>query len=186
MNRIEDEQIKFYLEHEARIREWAGLEADVSKSVDGFYRSLKGDLDAALRRGRIADSGVESFLAAEPWPDWPGLGLRRQDWPEGAEEPDVRLEWSRKSARFSADENLCCGVRTNMKRYRGPFTKEARPAFPRSSTWWPAYRNVDPPVGRFWEGDNLGEYRNDLVETILTAWKNLAPLVDEAVGHPPR
>ena len=53
MNRIEDERIKFYLEHEARIREWAGLEAEVCKFVDRFYRSLKGDLDAALRSGRI-------------------------------------------------------------------------------------------------------------------------------------
>ena len=181
MNRIEDEQIKFYLEHEAQIREWAGLEAEVCKFVDRFYRSLKGDLDAALRSGRIADSGVESFLATEPWPDWPGLGLRRQDWPDGDEEPDVRLEWSRKSARFSAGGWLVCGVRTNVKRYRGPFTKEAR-----SAVWWPAFRDVDPPVGRFWEGDNLGEYRDRLVETILTAWKDLAPLVDEAVGHPPR
>lgn len=29
MNRIEDEQVKFYLEHEARIREWAALERQV-------------------------------------------------------------------------------------------------------------------------------------------------------------
>ena len=124
------------------------------------------------------------FLADRDQPDWPGLGLRRQDWPEGDEEPDVRLEWSRKSARFSAGGWLVCGVRTNVKRYRAPFTKEARPAFPRSSTWWAAFRYVDPPIGRFWEGDNLKEYRDYLVETILAAWNDLASLVDEAVGHP--
>ena len=186
MNRIEDERIKFYLEHEAQIREWAGLEAEVSKFVDQFYRSLKGDLDTALRSGRIADSGVESFLgASERWPDWPGLSLRRPDWPKGDGNPVVRLEWNRKKARFSADENLVCGVCTTVERYREPFTKEARPAYPRSSQWWAAYRNVDPPGGRFWEGENLKQYRNDLVETILTAWEDLAPLVDEAVGHPP-
>ena len=181
MNRIEDEQIKFYLEHETRIREWAALEAEVSKFVDRFYRSLEGDLDAALRNDKITDNRVEVFLSDG---NWPGLGLRRQDWPEGDEEPDVRLEWSRKSARFSAGGWLICGVRTNVKRYRVPFTKEARPAYPSSSPWWPAYRNVDPPIGRFWEGDNLKEYRNCLVETILAAWNDLASLVDEAVGHP--
>ena len=186
MNRIEDERIKFYLEHEAQIREWADLETEVCKFADRFYRSLKGDLDAALRSGRIDDNEVESFLATEPWPDWAGLGLRRQDWPKGDGDPDVRLEWYRKSARFSADRNLVCGVRTNVKHYSGPFTKEARPAYPRSSQWWAAYRNVDPPLGRFWEGENLKQYRNYLVETILTAWEDLAPLVDEAVGHPPR
>ena len=183
MNRIEHEQIKFYLEHEARIREWAALEAEVSKFVDRFYRSLEGDLDAALRNGRIADNGVEVFLAPG---DWPGLGLRRQDWPEGDEEPDVRLEWSRKSARFSAGGHLVCGVRTTVDRHRPPFTKEACPDYPRRTAHWPAYKHLEPPVGRFWEGDNLKEYRDYLVETVLTAWKDLAPLVDEAVGHPLR
>ena len=41
MIRIENEQIKFYFEHEARIREWAGLETEAIKFVDRFYRSLK-------------------------------------------------------------------------------------------------------------------------------------------------
>ena len=41
MNRIEDEQVKFFLEHQVQIREWAALEAKVSKFVDRFYRSLK-------------------------------------------------------------------------------------------------------------------------------------------------
>ena len=60
MNRIEDEPIRFYLEHEAQIREWAALEAEVAKFVDRFYRSLKGDVDAALGAGKI--DGVESFF----------------------------------------------------------------------------------------------------------------------------
>ena len=49
MNRIEDEPIKFYLEHEAQIREWAALEAEVAKFVDRFYRSLKGDVDGGAQ-----------------------------------------------------------------------------------------------------------------------------------------
>lgn len=186
MNRIEDERIKFYLKHEARIREWAGLEAEVRQFVDRFYRSLEGDLDVALRSGRCADNGVEVFLSTEPWPDWPGLGLRRQDWPKGDVDPgnvdpDVRLEWKRSSARFSTGGHLVCGVRTTVKQYREPFTKESRPAFPLSNSWLPAYKKVDPPDDRFWEGDNLKRYRTYLVETIFEAWRDLAPLVDEAV-----
>ena len=180
MNRIENEQIKFYFEHEERIREWANLETEVIKFVDRFYRSLKGDLDAALRDGRIADDDVESFLAGV---NWPGVGLRQRGWPEGDDNPDVRLEWSRKSALFPPHGWLICGVRSNVKEYRPPFTKEARPLFPQQSQWWPAYRHLEPPVGSFWEGDNLKEYRDHLVETILQAWTDLAPLVDEAVGH---
>lgn len=181
MNRIEDEQVKFYLEHQERIREWAALEGEVSKFVDRFYRSLKDDLDAALTGGRIADDDVESFLIGG---NWPGLAMRRQGWPKGKNDPDVRLEWPYKGL-FPPRGWLICGVRTNVENYRSFFTKEALPAYPRSTKWWPAIRNLDPPEDRFWEGDNLREYRKYIVETILTAWKDLAPLVDEAVGRRP-
>ena len=184
MNRIKDERIRFYLEHEKRIREWAGLEAEVREFVDRFYRSIKGDLDKALRSRKVADDGVESFFDEDETEAWPGLGLRRHDWPQGKDDPDVRLEWSRKSARFSPGGHLICGVSTKVERYRQPFTKERCPTYPHHNQWWPAYANVDPPVSRVWEGDNLKEYRDRLVETILKAWKDLAPLVDEAVGHP--
>ncbi len=180
MNRIEDERIRFYLEHEARIREWAGLEEEVRQFTDRFYRSLQGDLDAALESGEIADDDVESFFDIQA-KFWPGLGLRRQDWPKGNEDPDVRLKWSLKWTCFSASANVVCGVRTTVERCRQPFTKEMRPGFPKHNHAWPAYKNVDPPDGRFWEGDNLKKYRDYLVETILRAWHDLAPLVDEAV-----
>ncbi len=180
MNRIENEQIKFYFQHEERIREWASLETEVIKFVDRFYRSLKGDLDTAVRSRKIVDDGVESFLDET---QWPGLGLRRRDWPKSDEDPDVRLEWSTKAAFFPPHGSLICGVRTTVKEFKQLFTKEARPAYPHQNSWWPAYKNVEPPVDNFWEGDNLKEYRNHLVATIVNAWKDLAPLVDEAVGH---
>ena len=65
------------------------------------------------------------------------------------------------------------------------FTKEVRPDY-QQSQYWPAWRYVDPPDDRFWEGENLKQYRKYLVETVLTAWEDLAPLVDKAVGHPLR
>lgn len=183
MNHIEDARIRFYLEHQTLIREWAGLQTEVNKFAAHFYRSLKGDLDAALRSGKIADDDVESFLDATG--NWPGVGLRRHHWPNGNgdEDPQLRLEWNRTSACFSPDGDLTCGVRTTAERYRQPFSKERRPAYPRNTSWWPAYTRVGPPDGRFWEGEGLREYRDRLVETILQAWKDLAPLVDEAVAH---
>ena len=180
MNRIENEQIKFFFEHEERIREWAGLETEVIKFVDRFYRSLKGDLDAAIADGRIPMTASSRFSWEEPWP---GVGLRRQEWPEGDQGVDVRLEWNRKRACFPPHGHLVCGVCSSVAEYREPFTKEAHPGFPLQNQWWLAHKGVDPPGGRFWQGDNLKEYRNHLVETILEAWKELAPLVDEAVGH---
>ena len=61
MIRIENEQIKFYFEHEARIREWAGLETEAIKFVDRFYRSLKGALDAAVGNGRLPLTASSRF-----------------------------------------------------------------------------------------------------------------------------
>ena len=183
MNQIEDERIKFYLEHQARIREWAGLETEVRKFADRFHCSLKDDLDAALESGRIADDDVESFF--HEYPDYRGLGLRRHDWPGGNEDPDVRLEWHRARVCFSDGDHLICGVRTKLEHYRQPFTRERCPNHPnQNAVWWPAFTNVGPPGGEFWEGDNLRRYRDRLVDTIVKAWENLAPLVDEAVGHP--
>ena len=92
MNRIEDESIKFYLEHEAQIREWAALETEVAKFADRFYRSLKDDIDAALRTGRIADEGVVSFFREVG--DWPGLGFRRRVWPQGSSCRRSAVFWS--------------------------------------------------------------------------------------------
>ena len=184
MNQIEDERIKFYLKHEARIREWAGLEPEVREFVNRFYRSIESDLDEAVRVGKIADDGIELFFVEEH-KGWPGLGLRRHDWPKGDEAPDVRLEWNRRSARFSRDEQLICGVRTTEERYKQHFIGELCPDYPHRSAWWAVYTHVEPPGGEFWEGENLKEYRRYLVETILKAWKDLAPLVDKAVAHPP-
>lgn len=180
MNSIKNERIKFFLQHEERIREWADLETEVIKFADRFYRSLKGDIDAAIRSGEIDGDGVESFLSGE---GYTGLCLRRQDWPKSSENPQVRLEWHTKRTGFRSNGSLVCGVRTTVEEYRLQFTKEARPAYPNQNSWWPAYRNVEPPAGKFWEGDNLKEYRNYLVTTIVNAWKDLAPLVDQAVGH---
>ena len=179
MNRIENERIKFYLEHETRIREWSDLEVEVGEFVDRFYRSLKGDLDEVLKSKGYADDDIKSFLVGG---SWPGLGLRRRGWPTGDEDPSVRLEW-RKQSSFPPHGVLICGVKANRQRYGGPFTAAARPSYPCQSPEWAAYKKVEPPDDRFWEGDNLMDYRSHLVRTIFQAWTDLAPLVDEAVGQ---
>ena len=178
MNRIANEQIKFFFQHESQIREWANLETEVNKFVDGFYRSLKGDLDAALKSGRITDAGVKSAFVEGK--HWSRLVLKRQNWIEKA---DVRLEWQCNKS-FPPYGGLDCGVWISDKKYSKPFTKEACRHYPnRYSVSYPAYKGVEPPSGRFWEDDNLKKYGEHLVETILKAWEDLAPLVDKAVGH---
>ena len=176
MNRIDDEPIRFYLEHQDRIREWADLEAEVCEFADRFYRSLRTDLDTALKSGRLKDDDVELFFHEEG--NWPGIALRRQSWPKADEDPDVRLQWDRKDVCFAPDD-LYVGVRA--KRHRDVFTREACPNYPgKPDSWWPVWRTIRGPSGRFWEGDGLKEYRHRVVDTVLSAWNDLAPLVDEA------
>ena len=179
MNRIDDEPILFYLEHQDRIREWAALEAEVRKFADRFYRSLRTDLDTAFSSGRVKDDDVEVFFHEDG--HWPGIALRRQGWPKADEDPDVRLEWDSRKVRFAPDGDIYVGVRT--KRYREVFTSEACPGYREKSTpWWPVLATIEGPSGRFWEGDGLEKYRRRLVDTVLSAWNDLAPLVNEAVG----
>ena len=179
MNRIDDEPIRFYLEHQDRIREWAALEANVREFADRFYRSLKTDLETALRSGRLEDDDVELFFHEEG--NWPGIALRRQSWPKANEDPDVRLEWGRKNVCFITDEDIYVGIRA--KRHREVFTGKALASYPgRPTPWWPVWASIVGPPGRFWEGDGLKEYRHRVVDRVLSAWHDLAPLVDEAVG----
>lgn len=179
MNRIDDEPILFYLEHQDRIREWAALEAEVREFADRFYRSLKTDLETALKSGRVKDDDVELFFQEEG--TWPGIALRRQSWPKADGDPDVRLQWNRRSVRFATDGDLSVGVRALG--HREVLTREAWPNYPeKPSSWWPVWVTIDGPSGRFWEGDGLKEYRRRVVDTVLKAWNDLSPLVDEAVS----
>ena len=182
MNRIEDERIQFFFRHEERIREWARLEAKVHEFVHRFYRSVRSDLDAALRDGGISDDGVESFYAKS---SYPRVGLRRQEWLGRDESPSVAMEWNRKKALFPPRGYLCFGVRWKAKVESWPFDKKDHPDFPKKGESWPAYTySKQAPKDRFWEEDNLGEYRKELVKRMLTAWENLAPLVDRVIGDP--
>lgn len=178
MNRIDDEPIRFYLEHQDRIREWAALEADVREFADRFYRSLKTDLETAVRSGRAEDGDVEVLFHEEG--HHAGITLRRQIWPRADEKPDVRLEWNGRRIRFAPDE-LYVGVRA--KGYKDVFTREACPNYRgKPSSHWPLWETIEGPSGRFWESHGLQEYRHRIVREVLSAWDDLAPLVDKAVA----
>ncbi len=48
----------------------------------------------------------------------------------------------------------------------------------REKDLWPFYLLVNRTDN--WEGDNFKTYRVRLINTLLDAWRDLAPLVDEA------
>ena len=45
------------------------------------------------------------------------------------------------------------------------------------------YRYLPRPEGNFWEDERLQAYGRSVIQALLQAWQDLAPLVDEAVQH---
>ena len=182
MKRIEDPRIRFYLEHEEQIREWAGIEREAHELADRFYRSLQESLRCELER--LGMECVESFVEDDGGAkDWPTIGLRRRGWPEEDDAPDIRLQWHRRNTGFGSSQGPYCGVRANQEEY-GQFFESRKESYPKKSSMW-RYRDIDTRDGRperYWEADKLCDYRQFLIDELLRAWCELSPLIDKALG----
>ena len=180
MKRIEDERIRFYLQHRQQIEEWSAVEPDVHEFAHQFYLGLADELHAAVRD--VCRDGSDPVMSFKSTKNWPGISFRRAAWPSGIENPHVRLEWARvppRRALFSRDD-LVCGVRA--KRFRDGFRYErCREAYPKQEAWWVACRLTGYPGRNIWENDNLEVYGREIVDTVRGAWIDLAPFVDEAL-----
>lgn len=185
MKRIEDERIKFYLKHRRYIEEWANTRNDLCEFVHEFYWSLVDELQVAFEACDDIAGDELSIRADDTWKDWPGIVLRRTDWPRGQDDPAVRFQWRRGKgyeADFSPGRTPTCGVRA--PNHHEHFSSEScREDYPNRSNHWPVYDYVEVPQGEFWEGDNIATHRKHVIELILNAWRDLAPLVDEALDR---
>lgn len=182
MNRIKNERVKFYLEHEEQIEEWASIKKEAHELADKFYRSLLESLRCALKARRMKD--VKSFIEDDGGDKkWPTIGLRRDSWSHDDEAPDVRLQWHQRDTGFGSGSGPYCGVRASQGEY-GQFFENCKELYPKKSPMW-RYRDIDVRDGRperYWEADSLSEYGQFLIDELLKAWHDLAPLIDEAVG----
>lgn len=186
MNRIVDERVRFYLQHARQIDEWAALESDACKFVDQFYLSVQDPIARLVEHGSL-DDDIETFIRDLENP-YPQIGLRRKSWPRGGSEPcspRVVLEWRKGKTTFHGDCWRICGLfmsdNANRKAWAEFLTKERRPTYPRSSDYFGAYRSLS---GReVWKDEHIDAYRSELAETVRKAFCDLAPLVDEYLGH---
>lgn len=180
MIRIEDERIRFYLRHRTRIQEWAKIEESFLDLASRFYLHVGNAI-----RERVQESDVlgrdDLEVIDHEWRSYHGIALRRSSWPSEDADPDVRFEWRRDPDLWQG-QLAACGVRGWTHREGFP-TERCLPRYPKRNRWWLAYREVEPPTGDFWEGEVLKEYRDQVLEVILEAWRDLAPLVDEALRH---
>ena len=185
---IEDERIRFYLENREQIEELEELVKDsrefVCELAHKFYVSLLDGLhDKACECGTFGGDVVE--IEVEEGRN-AGITLRRPNWPsysDGAR-ACLCLEWRRDRG---FDQTLICGMYAEGLReadYRPFFPRDKRSDYPKvMNGYYLAYKNVEPPHGNFWEGNALEEYSDFVIKTLLQAWCDLAPLMDEAVSQ---
>lgn len=170
MKRIEDERIRFYLKHRQQIEEWVRVGEELPGFVREFYASL-----------RIPEIACETGIKIE-YENW-GIRLRRPKWPKPVA---IELGWVNNISWRDNAQEVWCGISLGEKSlYYDWLSRQVIKGYDRSSTRWgyPAYKGIGPPSGNSWEGDNLEKYGNSVIEALLQAWSNLAPLVDEAVLH---
>lgn len=183
MKQIEDKRISFYLEHRQHIEEWAkvGTE-DLPQFAHEFYAGLECGLRDQAQNCETFDGAIDFVNHS----NWPYIRLRRCWWPSGEEDPFVCLQWARNvrgQADFSRNQLLICGISAKRGNpHRDVLPNLQMDNYPeKPDEWWPKYRRVNPPGGKFWEGNNLKEHGHDVIKTVLKAWCDLAPLVNEAV-----
>lgn len=194
MNRIEDERIKFYLEHEDRIKEWAAIGKDIPEFAHRFYLSLRADVEEAISQS--PDREAVSCVRPDENHKWPQVGLRRPSWPYSPDLPDggstfspkIVIEWHRASTGFSAG-HLVCGVHVGdyvaeRERFDSHVDLAKYPVLDKypdgPNAYWFKYRRLERPDPGYWKDDGLAKYRKYLLDQLCKAWSDLAPLMDEA------
>ena len=181
MKRIDDERIKFFLKHRQQIEEWLAVKMDLSAFAHEFYGSLREDI-----RIRVANDIVVGELSE---PGNAGLfRLRRNNWPEDG--PAVELGWWRRdrmdfSTRGGAANYLWCGLWADRNSPYWQYLHDARegpvaekyPELDQNDPNYVMYRFLPDPQGDLWEDDHLKSYGELVIQAVLDAWDDLAPLV---------
>ena len=177
---IDNERIKFYLEHREQIEELVKIKEDLSEFAHEFYASL---LDEILNE--VGHRGIEVEISLHE----ESIRLRRHDWPLPEKGPAIELGWHKAWVdRVFSRDHVWCGIwaqNTYFKQLRS--RRQEAPEYP--ATWsfagsgHPMYRYLDPPSGNFWEDDKLKEYGDSVVQAVLKAWDDLARLIDETVSQ---
>lgn len=188
-DRIEDPQVRFYLERKELIDTWAKLAEREHRVADEFYTSLSETVESRLPEVD-ADAEVEvGTLGPESY-----IALRRPHWavPGQHAVAMVALAWWPKSVSFTRlpDYSICVGVRVRRAQ---PFEEhharavaalqatEQLGAFASrggmASNWlgW----TYEPLTEPNW--DDLSGYRQHLVNQLFAHWDSLAPRLDQAL-----
>ena len=186
MKPLDDERIKFYLKNRQQLEEWLAVKTDLSTFAHAFYASLRDDICNRVPDGVVVGEMSETADGSRIF------RLRRRDWPQ--EGPAVELGWwHRDGMDFSPKDWVWCGLWAAEKSPYWQFIFDARErpgtkGYPVRKKSYPEYlmfRYLRHPDGNLWENEQLEAYGQSVITTVLEAWDDLAPLVDEAISHSP-
>lgn len=186
---IDDERVRFYLKHQKLIEEWARLAEPACSEATKFLESCGEDIQTLC--ADLGEAVTVHQLLDDP--SWPRIFLVRPAWQLTEREPlvGIGLEWNRRNVSFAGRSRVYTGMRVAISAERG---RELRDRLKErvgamrgkhgytASASWPAWRYVPPPDGEYW--DDLTPYRNQLIESVRSAWNLFAPEVDALLGEP--
>lgn len=188
---LDDERLRFFLEHQEQIREWASLAVEVQNAVDSLLRDLRFDLFDDPRIEALGIRVASSVSGETPT----GPVLYRPAWSVDADAtPDVGIAmgwdgrvdpagvWPKTNRPYVG---VLCSHQTEpgkaieaRLRLVAAGRLSGEPRF-RTGSHWVVYRLVTSSKD-WWE--NLPKWRQGLVEELLATWRRWAELVDDAVA----
>lgn len=196
MSNLEDEPVRFFLEHQHQIAEWAQLADAAHEATANVLRDFRGDLAVD---GRVAERGIQvgDHVLGEPAT---GPVLYRSEWAPAGEAPDVAVGlgwdgpvdparvWPRTSRPYS-------GILTSHRSERGLTIEQKlrahadtaygggsgseRPRV-RAGTYWIVYRPVESPTD-WWR--DIPAWKMEWIDRLLRDWDQWAPLIDTAIDE---
>lgn len=156
---IEDQRVRFYLDHFAQIEEWAALRKEAVSLLheafltlaDSIVTALDGRQDLLVRTADLEEGGYPRVILERP--DWRGSG-------EDTAPYGIALEWERAVLNRQGQLLLYVGVRGNPDHPRYAATsdmvREAARGWKRTlgtgwggtSPVWPCFRWIRPSPGQ--------------------------------------
>jgi hypothetical protein len=182
IERIDDEPVRFFLEHQSIIEEWANL----SKEVQRVSRSIMVKLAAELGHRTPTDAKLWTGNAGGPYtmavyykPNWNTIA-------DGEPGFGVGLVWS-DSVQLGANAPMI-GIRVNehladsqrVSAGLDEFSSDlAKVGLKPGRNWasWPAYGYLEDPEWGFW--DDLSSWTNSVLSTVEQAYATVSPLLDQ-------
>jgi hypothetical protein len=182
IERIDDEPVRFFLEHQRIIEEWANLSKEVQRVSQSIMKKLAAELgertptDAEIWTG---NAGGSYTMAVYYKPNWNTIA-------DGEPSFGVGLVWS-DSLQLGTNAPMI-GIRVNehladSQRVRVGLDEcsndLAKVGLKPGRNWasWPAWGTLEDPEWGFW--DDLSSWTNSVLSSVEQAYATVSPLLDQ-------